>query len=536
MFSRIGLCRRLASSLVVLLSTGAVVRADVQCPSLWYPTDGVGGADPAIYAMTMWDADGPGPIAPVLVVGGTFTTAGPIPANFIASWDGTNWSTLGTGMNGDVDSLTVMQNGLLVAGGAFTTAGGVTVNRIAAWDGASWSPIGAGPIFGMDNEVLALTVRLNGDLIAAGMFSSAGGTPVNRIARWDGANWLAMGNMNNIVWALTTMPNGDVIAGGQFTATSSVPANRLARWNGSTWANMTTVNSLVLSVNVDADGNLIVGGQFTFCGVAANHIAKLSGTTWSAFGSGILGPVWSARSLPDGSLVASGTFLTAGGHDIQSIARWDGADWSSLGIGIGNLPNMNAGNVLALVMRDDGSLLAGGVFTTADDQPSPNLARWAPQPPPLITQQPQSIVVTEGGLASFSIAAAGIDPLSYQWHKDGSPLSDGPTGSGSIVSGAATAALSISSVTPADAAAYQCVVSDTCGDTPSDPATLSVTPACDPCDANCDGSVNGFDVDDFVAALTGSGSGCSPCQGDVNGDGSVNGFDIDGFVNCLTGP
>ncbi|MCG3125366.1 MAG: hypothetical protein CHACPFDD_00184 [Phycisphaerae bacterium] len=60
--------------------------------------------------------------------------------------------------------------------------------------------------------------------------------------------------------------------------------------------------------------------------------------------------------------------------------------------------------------------------------------------------------------------------------------------------------------------------------------------ACEPCDTNCDGSINGFDVEDFVAALSGSGSGCSPCQGDVNGDGSVNGFDIDGFVTCLTGP
>ncbi|MCG3125369.1 MAG: hypothetical protein CHACPFDD_00187 [Phycisphaerae bacterium] len=57
-----------------------------------------------------------------------------------------------------------------------------------------------------------------------------------------------------------------------------------------------------------------------------------------------------------------------------------------------------------------------------------------------------------------------------------------------------------------------------------------------PCDANCDGSVNGFDVDEFVAALSGSGSGCSPCQGDVNGDGSVNGFDIDGFLGCLGAP
>ncbi|MCG3125719.1 MAG: hypothetical protein CHACPFDD_00545 [Phycisphaerae bacterium] len=63
----------------------------------------------------------------------------------------------------------------------------------------------------------------------------------------------------------------------------------------------------------------------------------------------------------------------------------------------------------------------------------------------------------------------------------------------------------------------------------------SAVTACSPCDANCDGSVNGFDVDPFVGLLTGSGTPCASCSGDVNGDGSVNGFDVDGFVAALTG-
>lgn len=58
---------------------------------------------------------------------------------------------------------------------------------------------------------------------------------------------------------------------------------------------------------------------------------------------------------------------------------------------------------------------------------------------------------------------------------------------------------------------------------------------CVPCDVNCDGSVNGFDIDPFVGLLSGSGSPCAPCAGDVNNDGSVNGFDIDPFVAALSG-
>ncbi|MCG3126732.1 MAG: hypothetical protein CHACPFDD_01585 [Phycisphaerae bacterium] len=57
---------------------------------------------------------------------------------------------------------------------------------------------------------------------------------------------------------------------------------------------------------------------------------------------------------------------------------------------------------------------------------------------------------------------------------------------------------------------------------------------CSPCDTNCDGSLNGFDVDSFTDLLVGSGTPCSSCAGDANGDGTVNGFDVDDFVLALT--
>ncbi len=62
-------------------------------------------------------------------------------------------------------------------------------------------------------------------------------------------------------------------------------------------------------------------------------------------------------------------------------------------------------------------------------------------------------------------------------------------------------------------------------------ATLGA--ACDPCDTNCDGSINGQDIAGFIAALNGNPSNCSTCVGDANGDGSVNGQDISGFIGCL---
>ncbi|MCG3128193.1 MAG: hypothetical protein CHACPFDD_03069 [Phycisphaerae bacterium] len=60
-------------------------------------------------------------------------------------------------------------------------------------------------------------------------------------------------------------------------------------------------------------------------------------------------------------------------------------------------------------------------------------------------------------------------------------------------------------------------------------------------DMNCDESVNGFDVDPFVLALTDPEEYieqyffCDIDHGDVNEDGSINGFDVDPFVDILTG-
>jgi hypothetical protein len=83
----------------------------------------------------------------------------------------------------------------------------------------------------MNSWVYALTTLPNGDLIAGGDFTTAGGVPANRIARWNGSAWSALGSgMNSDVYALTTLPSGDLIAGGGFTTAGGVVAPYIARW------------------------------------------------------------------------------------------------------------------------------------------------------------------------------------------------------------------------------------------------------------------------------------------------------------------
>jgi hypothetical protein len=64
----------------------------------------------------------------------------------------------------------------LVCRRIYANAGGQTCNGIAKWNGSTWSPLGSGFYNGGSNAVgaNALTV-FNNELIATGIFSSAGG-------------------------------------------------------------------------------------------------------------------------------------------------------------------------------------------------------------------------------------------------------------------------------------------------------------------------------------------------------------------------
>ena len=61
--------------------------------------------------------------APNLYAGGYFTTAGGSAANYVAKWNGSAWSALGSGMSSTVYALAVSGSDLY-AGGNFITAGG----------------------------------------------------------------------------------------------------------------------------------------------------------------------------------------------------------------------------------------------------------------------------------------------------------------------------------------------------------------------------------------------------------------------------
>ena len=83
---------------------------------------------------------------------------------------------------------------------------------------------------------------------------------------------------------------------------------------------------------------------------------------------------------------------------------------------------------------------------------------------PSITTQPANLTVTAGQTASFSVAASGTAPLTYQWQKNNAN-----------VSGANSASYTTPATTTADSGStFRCVVSNSAGSATSNAATLTV--------------------------------------------------------------
>src|SRR5206468_2508450 len=82
-----------------------------------------------------------------------------------------------------------------------------------------------------------------------------------------------------------------------------------------------------------------------------------------------------------------------------------------------------------------------------------------------ITVQPQDSTNTMGTAATFGVTTEGVEPISYQWWKDGTPLP-----------GQTNDSLSLTSLELDDAGGYSVVVTNTYGSVTSVVATLTVLP------------------------------------------------------------
>ncbi|MCA0268823.1 MAG: T9SS type A sorting domain-containing protein [Bacteroidetes bacterium] len=202
-----------------------------------------------------------------------------------------------------------------------------------------------------NNAVRAIAVS-GSDVYVGGLFADlAGIAEADRIAKWDGSAWSALGGgAQNTVFAIA-VSGSDVYVGGLFTSvyssgTTEVDGTlRIAKWNGSAWSALgggaqSDVRALAVS-----GSDVYVGGVFSSVYSSGTtevagtvRIAKWDGSAWSALGGGAQSSVFAlAVSGSDvyvgggfTSVYSSGTTPVAG---TGYIAKWNGSAWSALGGG-----------------------------------------------------------------------------------------------------------------------------------------------------------------------------------------------------------
>lgn len=336
-----------------------------------------------------WDVFALAVLSTDVYAGGIFNKAGNVEAHSVAHWDGVKWQPLGNGSfdlnekSGWVNTLTIDRFGFLYAGGIFTIANGGPANYLARWDGKQWSDVGGsiGVRFA-GSSVSALAADDRGNLYVGGWFDSAGGVSVHNLARWNGDSWSGVGEEAGGAFqggvSAILADGGNVYVGGTMTATGHNDPSGIEKWNGTTWENLSKdVSGYPTNLAMDRDGNLFIAGSFnSISGISANHVAKWDGAVWAGLGDdhSVSGNVSAMLSDGNGGVYVGGDFIAAGGLVVNSIAHWDGSSWKGLGIGLTGA--INGGAVLDLVLDKQGNLYAGGGFIQAEGMAANHVARW----------------------------------------------------------------------------------------------------------------------------------------------------------------
>ncbi len=360
----------------------------------------------SITDICLYDPDSSGPEPAWLATVGNFTRTGTNGlATNVATWDGTRWYALGSGIGTGATTIGVFDDGsgvpkIVVAGNALREAGGQPVSKIAIWNRASWSPMGTGIQSNSSQSIDTITTFDDGNgpaLYVGGVFAMAGGLQVDRIARWDGTAWSRPPGVIGGVYSLRILdgPSGpEFIACGGFSSASGLAAPNVIAWDESGWHLLADgLNAGVSAFAVfDPDGagaappELYAGGSFAASGPhAVSGIARWTGSGWAPVGGAIGGSssasVVTFALFDDGTgeaLYAGGGFSTAGGVPAVSLARWNGSAWSAVGSGP-RRDDGSFGSISRLFVHDDGggpALYAAGRFASMDGVPASNIARW----------------------------------------------------------------------------------------------------------------------------------------------------------------
>jgi hypothetical protein len=359
----------------------------------------------AAFTMDSFDPDGPGPLFPTLVVGGSG----------FSIWNGSSI----------VPSSPLVSGGLrtfgrwpaeggpsqrLFLGGAIAEPSSRAA-RVATWDGAAIARIGSipapsdGP--GLDSTVIGAcrtdeSVSPPREILVCGSFQRAGSVLTPLVATYNGDSWAPpVPSITGFALSFLARFDGDgtgplpehLFLSGDFNLAGV--HQLLARFAGASGTAINCNDSPCLTVlDLDASGPqppaLFATGAFiSINGQPIRYLARWDGLSWSAVGPDFAGSqvrVSAVAVHDDGTgpaLYTGGRFTSAGGPALNNVAKWSGTAWTPLASGIGPSANTNPPVMAMVSFDDDGpgphqrSLYVCGNFVTAGGVGASGVARWS---------------------------------------------------------------------------------------------------------------------------------------------------------------
>lgn len=308
----------------------------------------------------------------------------------VARWDGATWQAVGMGspstQPAQVEDVAVGPDGQLYAVGRFLRIGGARARYVARWDGTVWSEVGTAPYLGSFGSFLTVAFGPGGRLYAGGYgFQSPSNTRYPALWVWDGEDWTSLIDPGSdsgfapMIRALQFGPDGHLYVGGRFSEIDGLTTTNVARWDGSEWSaiggGIGGAVATVWDLAFGRDGSLYAGGHITEAiGSVANGIARWNGTEWTSVGGGVLnedgfgGWVTSLHVGDNGLLFAGGSFSRAGTVDARNLAAWDGTDWTAVGAGADD-------TVFDLATDPSGALYLAGDFDRIGEVVTPRIGQ-----------------------------------------------------------------------------------------------------------------------------------------------------------------
>ena len=247
----------------------------------------------------------------------------------------------------------ILFNDTLFIGGNFND----TVNSIsylAKWDGTDWVSVGD-----LSGAVTSMHV-FDSSLYIAGRYDSLNGWSTKCIGVWDGSSWDTLsGSPNGSITAMTHL-DSTLYVTGAFTQIGSDTLLGIAKWHNNSWESLSDGFSGQGYAITTKDTLIYVAGDFSITlqdSSTISHLVSWDGTDWNEIEQ-ISNPVGSMTFIEDTLYISARSYIdsiqgSAGGSVFQlkpSVI--------SLGSGIGFVNTLEAVN---------NTLLSGGSFIRFND-------------------------------------------------------------------------------------------------------------------------------------------------------------------------